>query len=276
MPRLAPLTPDDRTDVQRFLLHPGGLHMYLESRLDAPGEGEGLVYREGGRVLGFGWLGKGRNLVLAGDDPAFLGALADYARGRDRDWVMLVGPWDPATDILKQFTIATGRKPRLDRAQVYYAQTRKTLAKLEEPRLRPARTEDLEELVPISARMSSEDFDLDFWRIDKSEVRRRIARKIQDARSWILRDESRILFKVDVAATTPGGAQIEGVYTAEDHRGRGIASRCMAELGRRLMETTDLITLHVAENNGAARKAYERSGYRPGDKLRLTIFPYVW
>ena len=70
----------------------------------------------------------------------------------------------------------------------------------------------------------------------------------------------------------PPGAQVEGVFTAEDRRGQGIASRCMAELGRRLLAEVPLVTLHASERNTAALRAYERAGYRQVDRLRLVIF----
>jgi ribosomal protein S18 acetylase RimI-like enzyme len=273
---LRPLTPEERPEVRGFLHHPRGLHIYLESRLDSPEEGEGLVYRDRGRLAGFAWFGTGRNLVLAGEDPGFLDAVVREALEREARWLMLVAPWAPASIFLDAYLARTKRRPRLDRSQRFYAQDGSTLPDLGEADLEPAREEDLDELVPVSARMSSEDFEIDFWRIDKRQVRRRLVEKVRDGRAWVYREEGRIVFKADVAVTSPSGVQIEGVYTAEDHRGRGIASRCMAEVSRRLIATTPIVTLHVASHNTPARKAYERAGFLAGEELRLSIFPYSW
>ena len=74
----------------------------------------------------------------------------------------------------------------------------------------------------------------------------------------------------------PHGGQVEGVFTVEDARGQGIATRGMAELGRRVFGDVEVLTLHVASKNAPALKAYERAGYVRTAELRLAIFPYVF
>ena len=274
MTELAPYRPADRSDVEGFLRRPNGLHVYLESRLDTDA-GDAFVHRRRGTVEGFAWFGRGRNLVLAGEEPEFLRALAGVAREFEKAWVMVVGPSGPVTDFIADYHRGTERRPRLDRSQGYYLQTRETLPDRREPSLRLATERDVAELAPAAARMSGEDFEIDVWRIDREAVRRNILEKVRNERVWLFRDfeDGELAFKADLAVTAPSGVQVEGVYTPERFRGRGIASRCMSELGHRLLANHPLVSLHVSSTNTPACRAYENAGYRRTAELRLAIYP---
>jgi ribosomal protein S18 acetylase RimI-like enzyme len=268
---LTPYRAADRADVERFLAEPPRIQLYLLSRLTT-GRGEGHVFRRGGRVRGFAWFGRGRNLAFAGDSPAFLTALAELAANREMSWVMMVASHGPATDFLAGYLPRTRRKARLDRAQAFYALTAADRTGLREPRLRPATEADVDLLVPAAARMSGEDFEIDAWRIDREAVRHSMATKVREGRAFLLEEDGRLLFKVDLAVRHPEGAQIEGVFTPEECRGRGIASRCMAEVGRRLLADVPEVNLHVSAENAPAIRAYEKAGFRRKAELRLVIF----
>ncbi len=272
MGTLSPWSPEDQAAAEALLAEPPGVHLYLRSRLGRPGTGRAFSFRRGPRIGGAAWFGSGRNLVLAGEDPAFLDALAHLARERERGWIMVLGPHDPVSGFLERYLRLTERRPRLDRRQVYYLQRAETLPPLREERLRKARESDLSELAAAAARMSAEDFEIDPWRIDRTAVRRGVQAKIREGRAYVYREEGRLAFKLDLAIREPYGGQVEGVYTVEDRRGRGIATRCMAELGHRQLRELPCLGLHVAEKNTPARRAYERAGYRPVADLRLAIF----
>jgi ribosomal protein S18 acetylase RimI-like enzyme len=274
MGTLLPYDPGDRDAVDAFLAEPPHLHIYLRSRFDDPDAGRGFVYREGGGITGFALFGSGQNLVLAGDRPGFLAELSKLAVRLERTWVMVLGPFAATTLFMDHYAEGGRRKPRLDRAQAFCVQTRETLPDVREPDLRLAETGDLEDLTVASARMSAEDFEIDPWKIDRTIVRRRMEAKVADGRSFVLRRDGYLAFKADLAVRVAEGAQIEGVFTAEDLRGQGIASRGMAEIGHRVLEELPVLTLHVSVRNHPALKAYERAGYVRTDELRLAIFPY--
>jgi ribosomal protein S18 acetylase RimI-like enzyme len=275
MGSLLPYDPGDRDAVDAFLADPPHVHIYLRSRLADPDCGPGYVYREGGEIRGFALFGTGQNLVLAGESPEFTTELAKLAARLERSWVMVLGPWAGTTLFMSRYAEDGRRRARLDRAQAFCVQTPDTLPDLGEPAVRRATEEDLDELTVASARMSAEDFEIDPWKIDRTIVKRRMREKIADGRSFVMRKNGFLAFKADLAVRDPRGAQVEGVYTAEDLRGRGIASRCMAEIGRRVLEEIPVITLHVSVINHAALKAYERAGYVRTAELRLAIFPYL-
>ncbi len=268
-------TPDLNAGVAEFLRHPPGLHLYLLDRLQAGSGGRSFVYRHRGRVQGFAFVGAGQNLALAGDDRGFLRDLAAFAADNEKTWQLVLGPWSEVTDFLDAYRRRSSRKARLDRTQAYMVQTREQLPLLSEPNLRLARPQDLEALAGASARMSAEDFDLDLYLIDREKVRAGLAAKIADDRSFVLSERGEVIFKADLSVLSPLGGQVEGVFTAEDRRSRGIAGRCMTEIGRRLLEKIPMLTLHVAADNTPALRAYEKAGYRRQAELRLAIYPYV-
>jgi ribosomal protein S18 acetylase RimI-like enzyme len=263
--------PGDQPALVAFLDDATGLNLYLRSRLDTPLDGRGFIYSGEGPIEGFVWLGRGQNLVFAGEEPRFLDELAGFAFRHERSWLMVTGLRDPTSRLLDCYTRISRRRPRLDRIQGFFRQTAGTLPDLAEPRLRPAGQEDLEEATGAAVRMSAEDFDLEPGYIDRDGVRRTMERKIREGRCFVCREDGQLVFKADLAVRGPHGGQVEGVFTAPDFRGRGIASRCLAELGRRLLAECPFLCLHVAERNGPARRAYENAGYRRGAALRLAI-----
>lgn len=276
MSRIAEYSPKDEEEVGDFLRHADAMHLYLLSRLERAGEGRGFVWRDGGAVAGFAWFGHGRNLVLAGEGEAFADEAAALARELERSWVMVVGPHATTTRFLARFSELADRRPRLDRSQTFCVQRRETLPDLREPALAPARREDLPALAGAAARMSAEDFEIDPWRIDREAVRKTMATKVREGRAFVYHESGVLVFKADVAVRHATGGQIEGVFTVEDRRGRGVASRCMAELGHRLLDELPVLTLHVASRNTPAIRAYAKAGYRPVAELRLAIFPPTW
>ena len=56
--------------------------------------------------------------------------------------------------------------------------------------------------------------------------------------------------------------EISGVCTHPDYQGRGFARRLMVKLIRRQMSRDELPFLHVMRDNAAARRLYERMGFR--------------
>ena len=187
---------------------------------------------------------------------------------------MVVGPWGPVSDFMARYLPRGTRKPRLDRPQGFYVQNPDSVAALHEPDLVRAASSDRDAVTGAAARMSAEDFEIDLWRIDREAVRKGVSRRVEEGRTWICRANGVLAFKVDLEPCPPHGAQVEGVFTTEALRGHGIASRCMAELGHRMLSELPMLTLHVSSVNTAACRAYENAGYRRVAELRLAIFPH--
>lgn len=76
--------------------------------------------------------------------------------------------------------------------------------------------------------------------------------------------EPRVVFKADVGALAGGVAQIQGVWTAPDMRGQGIASAALASVIRQLREDPQIqhISLYVNHYNLPALRVYEKLGFK--------------
>ena len=128
-------------------------------------------------------------------------------------------------------------------------------------RIEPARAKDLDELVANSARQHIEDLGDDRYGADPQSFRRRHQRDIDQQRWWLLRAGGRITFQVHVGPENAHAAQIGGVITAPDLRGRGLATRGVAAIAAHLLERRPTVVLFCGEDNTAARRVYERVGF---------------
>lgn len=66
--------------------------------------------------------------------------------------------------------------------------------------------------------------------------------------------------------------QIGGVYVLPGLRGRGIATRLVAELCRGIVEKGKRASLFVKKSNPAARRAYQKIGFEVSGDYRITYF----
>jgi len=95
--------------------------------------------------------------------------------------------------------------------------------------------------------------------------------RIDEERTWIATEGREIVFVINVGTRHLFGCQVGGTYVPPKHRGRGIATRHMAELGARLLDRYPCVTLHVNEANTAAVRVYERAGFRRAAPFRLLM-----
>ena len=75
--------------------------------------------------------------------------------------------------------------------------------------------------------------------------------------------QPRVIFKADIGALAGGVAQIQGVWTAPDMRGQGIASAALASVIRQLRSDPQIrhVTLYVNHYNTPALRVYEKLGF---------------
>jgi len=129
------------------------------------------------------------------------------------------------------------------------------------PELRLAKPEDLETVVRAQAAMVVETSGVDPLQKDPIGFRQRYLRRIDKNRVWVLMQHRRLIFKLDVITETPDATYIEGVYVSPEERGKGLGQRCLAEVGRNLMERTKAIHLFVENENTRTMSFYSRLGF---------------
>lgn len=275
---LRPLLETDRPELVRFLGRNPEENIYLLSRVandgvvneQAASHGRFYGHHRNGGLDGVIFFGHRKGVVLAGDDEEFLRASALLALGSESDWVILVGP-RAATDGFLSHYRWRGRPTHINRVQIHHVLRPDDALPPPAPGARQAEPRDLDAVVEMSEQMLMEDFRLHPGSLSREGIRLSMRQKIQDGRTWVLEEGGELVFKADVSARFSGGAQIEGVFTRPHRRGRGHAVRGLATMHADLLRSSAFVSLHVDEANAAARRAYEKCGYRPFSELRLVL-----
>ncbi len=99
----------------------------------------------------------------------------------------------------------------------------------------------------------------------------RVLRRIEQGRCYVVIEDGKLLFKADVVAETAEVSYLEGVYVPVEARGKGFGTKCLAELGKRLLAKTDTVCLYSNVQFTHAHKAYLKAGFKQTDACQ-TIF----
>lgn len=278
--RLRLLLETDRARLTELLRRDPERNIYLLARLAIDGvvneestsHGRFYGHFRGDELDGVIFFGHRKGVALAGEDEGFIRAAAELALGAESDWIILVGP-RPAADRFLSHYRWRGRPNHLNRVQDFYVLHPPDLLD-RGAALRAATPADLDAVVEMSEQMLLEDFRLPRGSLSREGIRESMRQKIQDGRTWLLEDEGETVFKVDVSAQYAGGSQIEGVFTRPRFRGRGLAAAGVAALSRELLRSSAFVSLHVAQDNVPARRAYERAGFRKHSEFRLVLLQF--
>jgi len=128
--------------------------------------------------------------------------------------------------------------------------------------LRLATAADLELVAPVQAELAYEESGINPLEKDPEGFRRRCARRIEQGRVWVWVEEGRLIFKTDIISETEDVTYLEGIWVNPQERGQGLALRCMAQLGRTLLQKTKALSILVNERNAAAHHLYRRAGFK--------------
>ena len=138
--------------------------------------------------------------------------------------------------------------------------------------LRRARLDDLDALVVAAAEAYREEVGVDAYSRDPALFEWRTRVQIDEGRSWVWREDGRILFKAEASAWTPRAVQLQQVWVEPELRGRGYGKRGLADLCRLLLETTPVVCLFVRPENVPAIALYDSIGMRRTITYRSLIF----
>lgn len=144
-----------------------------------------------------------------------------------------------------------------------------------EPRLRPARADEVEIVFPAAVAMFREEVGVDPMEFDGGAgYLRRVASLIGGGRTYVVPDEDgAVIFKADVGAMLGGVAQLHGVWVRPDHRGQGLARRAMAAVVEQVRrDHVPRVSLYVNDFNEAARRAYAAAGFRQAGELTTILY----
>ncbi len=215
----------------------------------------------------------GANLVpvqATEDDARVFG---ERALTRARTITTIVGPHAPVRAFWETVSEAWGT-PREQRWEQPHLEIDTDPLVRPDPGVRRTTATDIDLLYPACVAMYTEEVGVspelfggaDFYR---TRVRNLIGRGWSFARF----DDGEIVFKAEVACLSPAAAQVQGVWVAPHLRGQGLGVAGMAavvELVRR--DLAPVVSLYVNDYNLAARRAYERVGFRQTASFATVMF----
>ncbi len=150
--------------------------------------------------------------------------------------------------------------------------TMRTAPPAGESGLRLASLADVDRLVPACAAAHQLELGIDPLARNGEAFRWRTAAQVEERRSWLWLEDDVVLFKAEASAWTPSAIQLQQVWTDPEARGRGYASRGLADLIRLLLPGTPTVTLFVRADNAPAIALYERVGMQRELEYRSVLF----
>jgi len=157
--------------------------------------------------------------------------------------------------------------PRFSQGQKLYSVSADDLGPFTNHSLRGATEADLKQLVPLAAAAVRDIFRRDPLSEDPQGFAVRVRQRVKSGRTYVLENQGRLIFKLDVGSRSQYGAELEGIYTVPDERNRGHATLCLGQISRFLLSSLPRLTLRVDESSrftDVARKV----GYLAGRAQR--------
>ena len=229
-----------------------------------------VVFDRDGGVCGVGYFG--RQVVLAADDAATVDTFAEIGReyGGER---MIVGPRE--TTRLYWERVADGHEaPRLIRERQFVMQLdRAGLIASPAPDVttRKARIDEWTSVADNSAEMIAQELAYDPRRASP-EFTANVRAMIDRGLWWVGESYGRLCFYCNIGPWSPQTAQLQGIWTPPDLRGKGLATAAMRGICERLLAMSPTLSLYVNDFNAPAIALYERIGFKTVAEFQTILF----
>lgn len=139
------------------------------------------------------------------------------------------------------------------------------------PGLRRAAAEELMPVAVAHAEVAFEESGVNPLEKDREGYLKRVARRIEQGRVWVVFDGDKLVFKADVIAETADVMYLEGIYVNAEDRGRGLGANCLSQLSRVLLEQVKYVCLLSNIDYSQAHNAYLKAGFKSKDSC-VTMF----
>lgn len=224
----------------------------------------GLFARPESRLVAIAW--DSGTISLVGFCEDGLDVLADSLRGRPHCANLFVGPRQQVMGLWNRVEETWG--PPSEVREPQYSMAIDTDSECEgDDEVRPAVLDEASLVLPAAVAMFTEEVGYDPT-TQGNAYALRMRSLIRAGRTYVKlgpREDGtgrRVIFKADVGILSSDVAQIQGVWTAPDLRGQGIATASMASVVRQVRrDHAPTVSLYVNHHNHAAITVYERVGF---------------
>ncbi|NOT48431.1 MAG: GNAT family N-acetyltransferase [Acidobacteria bacterium] len=137
--------------------------------------------------------------------------------------------------------------------------------------VRPAKTEELLPIAKAQAEVAFMECGVDPMTKDREGFLKRVARRIEQGRVFVVTDGDKLVFKADIIAQTDDVIYLEGIYVAPEYRGKGLGSAYLSDLTLDLLNQAENVCLLSNVEFENAHKSFFKAGYKATDQC-TTLF----
>ena len=170
-----------------------------------------------------------------------------------------------------QYYSDENQQPRLVCEERLFEIKHPVMVREEVPGLRLATAEELLPVAVAHAEVAFEESGVNPLEKDREGYLKRVSRRIEQGRTWVVFDGGKLLFKADVIAETADVKYLEGIYVNPENRGRGLGTDCLSQLSRVLLEEAKYVCLLSNVSFQQAHNAYLKAGFKSKDSC-VTMF----
>ncbi|MCA1711159.1 MAG: GNAT family N-acetyltransferase [Actinobacteria bacterium] len=267
----------DQDEVLALLARDPVADVFVASRIEAAGVD---TWRLGAELWGFGERGRleslcysGANLVPCQATPDAVRAFGERARRQGRRCSSIVGPADAVLPLWRLLEPHWGRVRELRADQPLL--TIDVPPRVEpDPEVARVRPDQVEALLPACIAMFTEEVGVSPLAGGGGALyRARVEELVAQGRAFARFDRGQVVFKAEIGAATRATAQVQGVWVHPDLRGQGTGtSGTAAVVLAAQASTAPVVSLYVNSFNTAARRSYEKVGFREVGTFASVLF----
>nr|WP_156612015.1 DUF4081 domain-containing GNAT family N-acetyltransferase [Auraticoccus cholistanensis] len=276
--RVRVLEDADLPDVVRILSLDPVTNVFVSSRVRSGGVSEFTLgcplwgWEVGGRLRSL--LHVGSNLVPVHADPEAVAGFVEHT-GRFRRCSSIVGPAEVVLALWQGLSQRWGSSwsdvRELRSSQPVLVMDADPVVD-EDERVQQVTEEHWDAYVDASARMYTEEVGVPPSPGNPLSYRMHVLGLIRAGRAFGIVEDGRVLFKADLGSVAGQVSQVQGVWLEPELRGRGLAAPAMARTVRLARQQTPTVSLYVNDFNCAARRTYERVGFRQVGEFATVLY----
>jgi predicted GNAT family acetyltransferase len=237
-------------------------------------------WRQEARIFGYGsrhhleslcWLGA--NLIPVRATPPAVAAFADLLGGETRGCSSIVGSADAVLGLWSRLGTRWGQAREVRPCQPLLAVAEPPLVP-PDPAVRLVRPDEIDLLYPAAVAMYTEEVGVSpVGDPGDRSYRDRVTDLVQTRRAYAKIVGGQVVFKAELAVVTSQTAQIQGVWTAPEWRGQGLATAGISAVVRdALYRVAPSVSLYVNDYNVAAQRVYAKCGFRRVGTFATVLF----